>query len=87
MACDADDAALTVSGLRQRDRYFAAGDDVGVDRGQRQQFGQLQNFPTRVTVRRLVPVAFTSMVLVVVNVAPQSLMSATPTASSRLGRR
>ena len=70
MACDADDAALTVSELRQRDRYFAAGDDVGVDRGQRQQFGQLQNFPTRVTVRRLVPVAFTSTVLVVVNVAP-----------------
>jgi hypothetical protein len=48
----------------------------------------LQNFPTRVTGRRLVPVALTSTVLVVVvKVAPQSLMSATPAASSRSGRR
>ncbi|SLJ75921.1 Uncharacterised protein [Mycobacteroides abscessus subsp. abscessus] len=50
--------------------------------------GRLQNFPTRVTGRSDVPVALNSTVLtVVVNAAPQSLMSATPAAARRSGRR
>jgi hypothetical protein len=49
---------------------------------------RLQNLPTLVTGRRLVPVALTSTVLtVVVKVAAHALMLATPASSSRSGRR
>lgn len=69
----ADDLALPGAKRRQLDGDLVAGDDVGVDRGQRQQGGQVGELPTRVTGRSLVPVVLTSMVVVVaVNAAPQS---------------
>ena len=84
----ADDLAVPGAQRRQLDGHLVAGDDVGIDRGQGQQCGQVGELADSRDGPQLgAGRVDLEVVVVAVNAAPQSPRSATPACSKRSGRR